>query len=530
MVIGVCHVAGGLDELDTGGLAQAEVLGVFHELAYAEIIRHGVEENVAGVLQRLGDVVVAVSEVVLRIDPALGGVALVGVFGEHAVAEDLRFGVDDVLREAGNGRAGLEGGARRIGAQERPVEERVIFGGGDLVVILQQGGEVIGGVAGDGQGLSGLDVHDDYGPALYVLADVVRPALGHGLEVVLVSLELEGLYARFEDPLHGLLQLYVYRQVDVVAGVLGIYRAGHGAGGGPLDCGLAVRAVQPVLKGELNAVLADLGVVVVGTVFLAGAVFFHIRVGHGLDVAQDVRGVLRVVFADVGGLHFHHVADHAHEVRDEVYGGVLYKDIGVGVDGVADVHGVAHAGYLAHLLCVVAPGDIVARAEVAHELHGGGVLVQAFVLQVGVQEHTLDIRHVGVFKGRLLGDGQVVCIFVPGGLDHVYHLEYDGVRVLHLVRKEPLVAYLEVVALPVGDEHSAVAVQYIPAGGGDGLFRALFVLALLVIGGALNYLELIEGADAQRQQRHDEQPEGEEPACTYKFFHSLSFRWNGGRS
>ena len=47
VVIRVRHVAGGLRELYARTLTEAEVLGVLHELAYAEVVRHGVEEDVA---------------------------------------------------------------------------------------------------------------------------------------------------------------------------------------------------------------------------------------------------------------------------------------------------------------------------------------------------------------------------------------------------------------------------------------------------------------------------------------------------
>ena len=347
-----------------------------------------------------------------------------------------------------------------------------------------------------------------------VLPHLVEFALHGVLGVVLVALELQLIDARLEYPLHGLLQLYVDGEVDVVAGygVLGVHRAGYRAAGGAGHSGGAVRAVEPVLKGVLHAVAADLGVVVVAAVLVLGAVFFHVLLAHRLDVAEDVGRILGVVFADVGGLHLHNVADDAHQVGDEVYRGVLDKDIGVGVDGVAHIERVADAGYLAHLLGVIAVGYVIAGAEIAHELHGRRVLVEALAVEIGREQRALQGCHVRVLEGRLLGYGQVVDVGLARGLDHVYHLEDDGVGVLHLVGKEARVAYLEVVALAVRDQDPAVAIQDVAARGGDGLVRGLVVLALLVIGRALYYLQLVERHNAQGYERHYQSAEGEEPA------------------
>ena len=111
--VGVGHVACRLAYLYARRLAQAELGGVLVEQLYAHAVGHGVEEEVAGVAQRLGDVVAAVHELAvgLAVDPALRRVALVDVLGVDALALIARLGVDYVLAERGDGRAGLEGGA-----------------------------------------------------------------------------------------------------------------------------------------------------------------------------------------------------------------------------------------------------------------------------------------------------------------------------------------------------------------------------------------------------------------------------------
>lgn len=127
-------------------------------LRMPQVVCHGVEKHVAGVLYGLGDVVIAVGELAvgLGVYPAGRGVALVGVLGEEAGALYLGLGVDYVLREARDGGAGLEGGARLIGAVERAVEERVILGLQQVAVILYDAREVEGRVARDGEGLAVL--------------------------------------------------------------------------------------------------------------------------------------------------------------------------------------------------------------------------------------------------------------------------------------------------------------------------------------------------------------------------------------
>ena len=225
-----------------------------------------------------------------------------------------------------------------------------------------------------------------------------------------------------------------------------------------------------------------------------------------------MRGILRVVLAHIGGLDLHDVADDAHEVGDEVYRGVLDEDVGVGVYLIAHIDRVADGGYLAHLLGGVAVGYLIARAEVAHELDGGGVLVEALGFEVGVEQGALYVRHVGVLEGRFERYGQIVRVGLARGLDQVYHLEDDSVGVLHLVGEEPRVAYLEVVALAVRDEDTAVAVEYVAPRGGNGGVAGEAVLTLLVIGRALDDLQLVERARAKRNEQHDDEGEGGEPA------------------
>ena len=218
-------------------------------------------------------------------------------------------------------------------------------------------------------------------------------------------------------------------------------------------------------------------------------------------------GVLGVVLAHIARAHLDDVADRAHQVADEVDGGVLDEYVLVGVDGVAHVERVAYGAYLAHVLGGVAVVDIIAGAEVAHELDGGGVLGQVVVVKIGLQHAALQGSHVAdVLKGR--GDGQVVRVVYAGRLDYVDHLQDESVRVLHVVAEEAGRVDNEVVALAVGHQHAAIPVEDVAARGGDGLGADLGVQALVVVRGALDYLHLIERAHAQSYKQRDNEAKG----------------------
>ena len=101
-----------LIDLDAGVLPQAELLGVLIQQADAQAAAHIVEEDVAGVPDGLGDVLLAVGAAVLAVIPALGLVILV-VRIAPGVQNLIRRG-DDALLKSGDGGDHLKGGARGI--------------------------------------------------------------------------------------------------------------------------------------------------------------------------------------------------------------------------------------------------------------------------------------------------------------------------------------------------------------------------------------------------------------------------------
>jgi len=154
------HLAGALRQLDAGVLAEAEGRGIARERVDRQAVADGVEEDVARVADGLGNVVIAVRRAGGG-DPALGRVAGVLILAERAGALDGRAGGDDALGQAGNGRAGFERRARRILAEQRAVEQRLVVRFGDGLVVflaLEERLQVEGRVVCDGQRLTGGDV------------------------------------------------------------------------------------------------------------------------------------------------------------------------------------------------------------------------------------------------------------------------------------------------------------------------------------------------------------------------------------
>ena len=243
--------------------------------------------------------------------------------------------------------------------------------------------------------------------------------------------------------------------------LLGVHRAQHRAGGVLRLYHRAVLAVEIVFKGVFHAVLADVGI---GGVFQQG-VFFILLLRHQADVAEDVRGIVRAVFARIRAVDIYAGKLVFHDGGYQLHAGVLDKDVVGGVYRIAHVDGIAHAGDDAHLLRGVAVVYTVARAHIAHQLHGGGVLrirheileLLLLVRDVCLQHRALYLRHVRkILKGRVARDGKVVRIHVAVALHHLHKAEDGLVRVF--VGEELGRVYGEVIGLGIAHQHAAVAV------------------------------------------------------------------------
>ena len=233
-------------------------------------------------------------------------------------------------------------------------------------------------------------------------------------------------------------------------------------------------------------------------------------------------GVFRAVVADVGPLHLDTGQLVLHDGADEAHAGVLHKEVVGGVDRVAHVDGIAHAGDDAHLLGGIAVVDAIAGAHVAHELHRRGIGRQllALVLEIGVQHRLLDIGHIRiVFEGRLGADGQIVVIHVAEALHHAHQLQDDLVGVF--VGEELDVVDLQVIAFLVAHQYTAVAVEDVAAGGGDHRLLAGHLVGAVVVFLAVDDLQAIEEDHINAEDERQEPRHGGDPAFAYESVHSV---------
>ena len=530
VVGGVGHVAVGLDQLDAGGHAQAEGMRILAHRVDAQFVADGVEEVIAGVAQRGGHIVLAVRPVLVRVgarapDPALRRVAFRGVPCEDALALDLELGIDDALGQAGDRHTGLESGAGGVGAHQRTVEERRVRRCEQFGILFNDRGHVEGRPAGDGQRLAGLDVHHhDGGAGDLVFHLRVVFAGGGSLGAQLGAVLAHDVDAVGQDLLHLLLQGDVDRQIDVVPRlrVLQIDRGEDRAGGVSVLDDLAVLAVQVGLKGVLDAVLANDGVVGV----IEQRVALELLLRHQPDIAQQMGRVRGAVVAGEGALDLDAVDLLLHDGGDQLHACVLDEHVVGGVDRVAHVDGVAHARDDAHLLGGVAVVDVIAGAHVAQELHGRGIVRQrlALVLEIGLQHGVLDLGHVvQILEGRLIADGQIVRIGVTVVAYRLHELKDRGVGVG--VGKELCHVDLQVVAFLVAHKDAAVAVEDVPAGGGDGAGGLRQLVGAVVVGLALDDLQLIEEVQVDREQHgRDAGHRGESAGTHQSVFHARSFK------
>ena len=264
--------------------------------------------------------------------------------------------------------------------------------------------------------------------------------------------------------------------------------------------------MEVAFKGVFDAVLAHHGVIGV----IQQGVAFILLLGHQARIAQDVGSVLGGVFPDIGPVHLNARQLLLHDGGDQLHTGVFHKDVVSGVDGVAHVDGVTDACDNAHLLGGVAVVDAIAGTHIAHQLHGGGVFVQLLPLEVGVEHGALDGGHVLViFKGRLHADGQVVGIAVAEALHHLHQLQDNGVGVL--IGEELVRVDLQVIALFVADQNTAIAVQDIAPGGSDRPGGLADLVAAVIVGFALDDLEPVEKDQVHRQQQQQDQGHGYQP-------------------
>ena len=464
-----------------------------------------VEEVVAGHLQS-----------VRGIDVAVGGAGDGGVkqtlgreacvLGEDALIGDLLLVFQQAVLHGGGEGAHLEGGTGGVVSAEGTVEEGLQGVRLDGVPVLVHGGQVVGGIAGAGQDLARLDLHDDHCGAFRVQTQAALFRIDPGVRDLGHDLR-QGI---FRDLLEG--------QVDgglhVVAGfrILRIVLLDDGAVSGDHVHAGAVDAVEVLLEGFLEARLTDVGVhgVVLVLIFLpVGGV-------HTAHVAQDVGSVLGVVFPDGGGFDHEARGVQLQDGAEVLVGNVFHEGVGGQVGDASKVELVTHADDGAGFLVGPVVGDVIAGPELLQQQGRGDIGVQTAVAHV-VLEIVLPCGGVvveGIFEGTVLGHGEVI---------QVVHAQLQGlviepveVIVTALGGLDDVVVEDQVITGAVAHQHLAVPVQDIAAGGADGGDDG-------VDGGIIGVavgLDDLQGEELSRIQAHDQgkdQEQGDGPDAAYSF-------------
>ena len=394
-------------QLNTGWFAQAEALGGFIHHLPGEAVAQNIEEIVAGDLQGIGGINGAVGGIHGGVQQALG-VKAFAQLGEHTlilngfhVAKNP-FALLVNVFHGGNQGTHLEGGAGGVGSAEGAVEEGLEGVGHDIVPILVHGGQVIGGVAGTGQNLTGFHLHHHHGSTL-------------GIQCI-----RGGVLLRVNQPLHDLgerilgnfLQGDVNGGFHVVAGnrlfALQIALTDNGAFLGNDVQTAAVNAVEVLFKGLLKACLANLRVHGVALFFILGPV----GIVHFAHVAQNMGGVLGVIFPDGGG--FHHQAGRVQFQNGGqiLVGNVLDEGIVGQVGQTTQVKLIPQANHTAGFLVRPVLGNFIAGAHFFHQQGGGHVGVQTpaghVALVIPLPGGVVAVQRIN--EGTGFGHGEMVVV------------------------------------------------------------------------------------------------------------------------
>ena len=471
-----------------------------------------VEEVVAGIAQGVG-------AVDLTVGVAAGGPGQTGgeealVLGVHALIHDLLAGQKNVSAQlagvvlhGGDQGTHLEGGSGRILSAEGPVEHGVLLVRHDIGPVLVHGSQVIRRIAGAGQDVAGLDLHDDDSGALGVQT---RMFTHFGVVLGVGDPTHDGL----QRILRGLLDIDIQGSLHVIAGdgVLGVV----GIGGCALSVNLviagAVDAVEVAFKSLLEAGLTHLGVHGVALFLVLGPV----GIVHAAQIAQNVGSVLGVVFPDGGSLNDEAGGIQLQQSRQLLVGNVLQEGVGRQVGDTAQVEFVPEADDRTGILVGPVIGQTVPGAHPLHQQGGGDVGVQADVrheqLEV-VLPGGGQIRQ-GILKRTGPGDGEMVGIF-NAQLLALLHQVVKSLVTLG-IGLDNVVVKNQVVRSAVAHQHIAVAVQNIASGGTDG-GNGTVDLGIVGVAVSLDDLQHEQTSGEQNQNEGKQNQKQNGPEAAYSF-------------
>ena len=459
-------------DLNAGGAPQTELGGVIVDGLDAGQAAHLIKEVVARHGNGLADVDPPMG-IAQRPHPAPGlGILVEGI---HALVLNDGGGGDDAGLQRRHGGEQLKGGAGGVGAVHGTVEHGQPLVGQQLVVVLPEGGGIVGGVGGQGQHAAGAHLHHGGGAAPLVAVLVDHALNGGGQRVLRGGLQIQIQRQRHGTAGVGLLDIDLAGDLPLVVG-------GHQTG--------AVLTPQPVLKGLFHAAFSHQRVHGI-------ALFPVFRPVLGVDAgdaAQNVGGIGGLIGAD-GILPRGHAGEIAvDDPGDQLRGYVLGEHIAAAARQL-----IADAGDEPRLGVGIGAVNVKQRPQLSQQLSGGGLALQlAAVQKLGkgflVAGGQIQVR-------RRLGNGQRVH---PHRIRLLTQADQppDGV-VKRIVGGEGLLAEGQGIGQTVGYQHLAVAVgdhaaaglHRLPCGvGGDGL-GAVFA--------AVQDLGVIQRR--QKQQQHQSQ-------------------------
>ncbi len=256
-------------DVDAGERAVAELGQEVRDALAADRRGETEEVHVAGLRDRVGQVEVAVpAGLALAEQQAAAGQV------EHAGAELLAVRVHQVVGQGGQRERGLDRRARRIGAAQRAIEQRLVDVVGQRRVLAageaaREAGRVEPRLAGQRQHVAGIRVDRDHGAAV-----IAEPVLGG-----LLGLQVQREHQVFAGDRRQRVQLRSVRPLALHRAALGVHQ----------DLAKAVLAVQFAFERTLDAELADQR----GAGIAAAVDVLEVLLADRADVAERVHAELR---------------------------------------------------------------------------------------------------------------------------------------------------------------------------------------------------------------------------------------------
>ena len=279
--------------------------------------------------------------------------------------------------------------------------------------------------------------------------------------------------------------------------------------------------MEVLLKGRFKAGLADLSVHVV---FFTGAVLvclFYRRplaVGHSAHGAQNVGGVVGIVFPDGGGLD-HQAGDIQLQQCGQIrVGHVFNEGVGGQIRHAPQVEFIPQPNDGAGFRVCPFAGNFIAPPQPLHQQRGGDIRVdprvQQVILKIALPGGGIVVQRV--FIGPILCHREMVDILDAQFPALVNQLIQVGVGAGGGL--DDIVVDDQIIAGPVAHQHIAVAVQNVAPSRLDTGLGDKF--DGVVLAGGLNYLQL-EQPDAEKgQNQHKKQNDGNRAVAAYSFHES----------